>query len=514
MSLPSSQVWEIRTDTGLDTNGGGYDPVIGTSDYTYPTSSPISYTDLVIQATATNVSSAIRPFVAADVGNTLNVTGGTGFTVARYSVRSVAGGIATLDIACGTAASTGGAGKLGGALATLAIALSTTATSPTQGNTVWMRSNGTFHDLGGGVTMGFGNTVMGGAGFLLGYGTVRGDSGIPTLRQTLSLGTNNAITLSGNGYVLRGLIVDAQGTSGGSSSTVYSGNAYHKLERVKAINASGGGACLSTYTSTLYMCEVSGGFGQGILGNTQMYNCYIHDLPKQAVSLNQSGLMFRCIVANIGADAVGGDVPFMINCTVDNITGNGVKATNQASGISNWQMRGNIFSRCSGYGMLNSSGALVFAPTAMLDNNAFYSCTSGNRGNFGITYSNDVTLSAMPFVSAATGNYNINNAAGGGALLRGTSSLDTLGPTWSVPWNGFANAIDFGEYQHATPALGLTVTGTPPVLVWDADPRSTKYDVLGYLGAAYTVLIANTTATTYTDSSGAGYTSYSVVGVP
>ena len=482
--MPASQSWEIRTDTGSDLSGGGYDPAIGTSDYTYPTSSPIAYSDLVIAATTTNVSSAARAFVAADVGNTISVTAVTGFTAGRYSVRSVASGIATLDRAVGTAGSTAGTGTLGGALATLAATLSTTLTIPTQGNTLWVRQNGTFHDLAGGITLGFGSSAA--TAFLLGYGTVRGDSGIPTLKQTLSLGTSNAIVLNGNGYILRGLIVDAQGTSGGNSSPVYSGNSGHKIERVKAMNASGGGNCFNMYSATLFQCEGTGGFGGGVNnGNHVISFCYFHDLLKQAVALSQNGSMNRCLITNIGADAVSGDVPFVTNCTFDNITGNAVKSTNQGSGISNWQITRNIFSRCSGYGMLNISLPLIDPASVMLDGNAFYSCTSGNRGGFGVTYANDIALSASPFVNAAGADYRLNNTAGGGAAVRGASMpAALLGLTTPL-------VLDLGVYEHLSPPLGLTInaTGANPVLTWDADPRAAT----GY------VISRGTTATNKAD---------------
>ena len=187
MAQPSTSTWEIRTDTGSDLNGGGFDPAVPSpgTDYTYPTSSPIAYTDLVVQAASTNVSSAARPFALADVGNTLNLTSGTGFTAGRYSVRSVASGIATLDRAVGTAGSAAGIGTLGGALATLTAALSQALTIPTLGNTFWVRSNATFHDLGGGITLNLGSVNSGGAGFLLGYGTVRGDGGIPDRKSVV-----------------------------------------------------------------------------------------------------------------------------------------------------------------------------------------------------------------------------------------------------------------------------------------------------------------------------------------
>ncbi len=57
---------------------------------------------------ATKATSALHPFVAGDVGTTLNVLSGTGFTVQRVTILSEASGVATFDAPLGTAGSMGG----------------------------------------------------------------------------------------------------------------------------------------------------------------------------------------------------------------------------------------------------------------------------------------------------------------------------------------------------------------------------------------------------------------------
>lgn len=71
-----------------------------------------TYTDLVIQATNTQVTSVMRPFVASDVTLSLVVTGGTNFTVQTVTINSVSNGIATCSAALGTANATGGKGSV------------------------------------------------------------------------------------------------------------------------------------------------------------------------------------------------------------------------------------------------------------------------------------------------------------------------------------------------------------------------------------------------------------------
>jgi hypothetical protein len=69
------------------------------------------YVDLAIDAMdTTKVTSVSRPFTSADVGASLNFTGGSGFTVSGspHTVASVSGGAAVLSASAGTAGSTGG----------------------------------------------------------------------------------------------------------------------------------------------------------------------------------------------------------------------------------------------------------------------------------------------------------------------------------------------------------------------------------------------------------------------
>src|SRR5208337_3906362 len=97
------------------------------------------YTDLVIGATNTQLTSSGHPFTSAYVCNTINITGGTNFTTGWYQVLSVVAGVATMDRAVGTATSTGGTGNLGGSFATLGQAVSVQHTN----NTIWVKGTQT-----------------------------------------------------------------------------------------------------------------------------------------------------------------------------------------------------------------------------------------------------------------------------------------------------------------------------------------------------------------------------------
>src|SRR5687767_815464 len=97
MALHPGLVWETRT-TGHADNAGGF-------------SADQYLSDLVIGGVGSeaNVTSAIRPFVAGDVGRRLTILSGTGFTAGNYfTITAVVGVTATLSAAAGTASSTGG----------------------------------------------------------------------------------------------------------------------------------------------------------------------------------------------------------------------------------------------------------------------------------------------------------------------------------------------------------------------------------------------------------------------
>lgn len=71
----------------------------------------VEYFDLEIDAADnTKLTSVSFPFDASDVGKTLDITGGTGFTVQTVTISAVVSGVATCSAALGTVGSTDGTG--------------------------------------------------------------------------------------------------------------------------------------------------------------------------------------------------------------------------------------------------------------------------------------------------------------------------------------------------------------------------------------------------------------------
>jgi len=250
----ANMVYEMRANGSADNGGGFLNGGTGT-DYSQQDAAQVTYTDLVIDATTnTDVTSAATPFTSAHVGNVINITGGTGFTVGRYEVISVAGVIATLSSAVGTTSSTGGAGKLGGAIF---LWTDVFFEGLTAGNLIWVKADGT-HTFTEGLSVSKDGTSD---AYLqvLGYKTTRGDADlIESNRPDLSLGAyffdtdnyweiRNLYTL-GTGAINLGMdsygiiknckCVNTSGTSGRSAISIDA-----SAEAIECESSSSNGMC-------------------------------------------------------------------------------------------------------------------------------------------------------------------------------------------------------------------------------------------------------------------------------
>jgi hypothetical protein len=158
---------------------------------------------------------------------------------------------------------------------------------------------------------------------------------------------------------------------------------------------------LAFYDCVLKNC---GSHGYHSSHNNQTINFF----NTQIKNNNGDGIRFNTISMSPGNR--------MFNCIINNNTGHGLNATG-ASDLGP-VLYNNILSNNGGYAITLNS-----VPTKEMllqRNNVFYNNTSGSTNNITLDSSN-VTLTADPFVDAANGDFNLNNAAGGGAVLRSTS---------------------------------------------------------------------------------------------
>ena len=183
----------------------------------------------------------------------------------------------------------------------------------------------------------------------------------------------------------------------------------------------------ASYPNNLHFnrCEFAY-FSSTVLNNLSyeqnVCNCYFHDNASHCIG-NTSNVGAQYRVTNCVFDNNYGFIytfgplnSFFSGCIINN-TSNSLFGT--AYGGSYNLFIGNIFTNNSGTVHAN----VVQATSRFLDN-AFYNNTNIDS-TFGLNFG-AITLTADPFVSASTGDFNLNADAGGGATLRANNfSLNT-----------------------------------------------------------------------------------------
>ena len=166
-------------------------------DYTQADAAPFTNTNLASSNGTTNpcaVTSSGLTFGVNHVGNLIHITAGSNWTQGWYEIISVSGGAATLDRACGAAASlssgtfaVGGAISLGSATANQTDTNFFSGTHVAGGQRFFVKGNATFTLSSSGVTVGNGSSQL--PIIIEGYATTRGDSPTGSTRPIFDSGT-------------------------------------------------------------------------------------------------------------------------------------------------------------------------------------------------------------------------------------------------------------------------------------------------------------------------------------
>ena len=465
MALSVSTLWEVETG-GVDTNGGGFVPGSGGTDYTQQAAAQITVADAVANGTTT-LTSATAAFAAGHVGNLIYLAGGSGsLTATRRQVASVTNAT-TIVVDALVATGTGITLNLGGALLTLGE-LSSATRGMVAGNRAYVKS-GTYA-ISAAVT--FAQSVGNPNNAtvpteLVGYKTTRGDvafgvnaSSRPLI--TVNGSSFNALTFSSGGWEIRNLVVGA-GTANPAIAINLSGNYVNIANCAVTTYAQYGIYANQSYTS-VQSCEVTGGVTGATVGvysgqsSTSVVGCYVHDGAGSGVQAAGSGTVSHNVIANMtGATSDGIAVQTASQVFLNTIYSVGRHGCSVASAYhGSLSIKGNVFAKCGGYGMTNLAGAGVAARREW-DGNAYYSNTSGDRNNFDDTTVNPVNAAAPytnvldvlsgavtvnPFTNAAGGDFTLNGTANGGALLRGTGAFNAWPNLTQVGYR------DFGAIQH------------------------------------------------------------------
>lgn len=440
MAFNASTAWEVRT-TGSDSNGGGFNTSSTGTDFSQQNSPQVSYTDLVIGATTTQLTSVTHPFVAADVGNIINITGGTGFTVQRVQINSVSGVTATCDKTVGTAASIGGTGNLGGGLATVPTAFTLAAVA---GMVIWIKT-GTY-TLTASVSPSVNMAIIG-------YSITHGDN---IQAATITTSTNGIVLISvpaTQNFTLANLIF-----TNTASTKAIGINSNSNTASINMSNCSMDGFTTAVSFSVsaivmLYGCSFTNNTAIGVFcgvtagGIVIVDSCYFYANVTSGINVSyqtESVHITRSIFAG------GGKGIDLSNATTTRLHGIITACTiadNSSDGITMPQTWGASSSpgsflaivSCILYGNLGFGvNCDATSPAqSLLRNNGVGSNTSGNYR--AISSQNDATITATPFNGMT--DFSLNGVAGGGAVCRG------VGYPGAFPGGTTIGILDIGAVQ-------------------------------------------------------------------
>jgi hypothetical protein len=423
MAISANTVWEVRT-TGSDNNGGGFVAGASGTDYSQQDSAQYSGTDLMVDTvTNTKVTSASHSFVAADVGNILRITAGTGYTAGAYQIVSVASSAATLDRSPGATGITGGSYIVGGALASPGMASSFKVAN----NTIYIKS-GTYSISTTSFNVSGGKIYDNSGATWEGYGSTRGDLGTAPVLQAGVINISNLFEAAANTVIVRNLISDANNKAN-SGYCFYSGSGRVTLYKCVAKNwptGSSAGFYLVSNGGLLISCIATGGAsgsGGGFNINAAAVLIACESYSNACIgfnSISSGAVLIDCLsYSNTGASTDGFSI--LGNSCITNCVayGNGrdgfrITSTTAGTGLLNCIAEGN-----AGWGF---SGGGSTRPLVALFNCAGYNNTSGNVDTTNLTGTNSgfQTLTGSPFVATASNNFALNKTAGAGALCRAT----------------------------------------------------------------------------------------------
>jgi hypothetical protein len=280
--------------------------------------------------------------------------------------------------------------------------------------------------------------------------TLRGASGSTTIPRVKSQAGNNAFLLNstGDGWVFDNIQVDGsnqgvrgifnQNASGAIlvKDCIFNDWSFYGTSSCGIRSATDVVVTKCTFTDCYLGCFQTGTNSK--IFDSVFENCVIAistggitDYPMRSHISNNifsggdKGISFNS--ANDTRDLAWGftvDRNVFYGQTVSSFESNFTNSTKQSNPfLCHLVVKENVFAGGAGYAFSStrSIDAAGFS-ISVIDRNAWYDAgyTSGRNNFTSINSTNDITLTANPFVDAANGDFNLNNAAGGGAVLRST----------------------------------------------------------------------------------------------
>lgn len=431
--------WDVRT-TGSDTNGGAFDPGVGSPGTDESTSAGVAIT-ITLTGTTTGTGSPVFSATTHGPGNFVHIASGSGCTTGWFEILSQAAGTATFDHAMGTAANVC-VGTLGGSMAT---PTATVALMTVSGNTAWIQS-GTYT-----VTA---QIALPSAGFglatIAGYGSTHGDFGTAPLITTSTSGLQSIVLVnSGASWNLTNL--SWSNTTGGTRSIGFYQNVASVFTFIDKNTWDGFTTAIhNPYSNASFVTSITRNeiknctIGINVVSGFQLEGSYIHGCTTglQVSTTGNTRASVDHTVISGGTNSIvlnNGSQPtafFLTNSVLASPSGDAI-----SSGVTALHlfMTSSIIYGAGGFG-INATGNSLFMRGPGY--NAWGSNTSGNVSS-GAVYSTDLTGISNPFVSAT--NF---------ALAAGATALKASGFPGVFPGGLTTGYIDIGaaQSQAATPA--------------------------------------------------------------
>lgn len=442
MALAAATVLEVRTG-GSDNNGGGF--VTGTSgtDRSLQDAAHATLTVLsIIHTTTTQINVSLTDFTvsAADVGNLLQITGGTATAgVYQITTADVPNNRWTLDRSAGTAAQTV-VGAMGGAFASPGKACGVATVA---GQIVFVKYNATPYSITSATPNIAGGVLSVGLNVLVvGYDTTRTTNNTDTNRPTLTLNVASA-TMFTSAATLSSLVSGFICNGNSQTAARAVGTIIMYFHRCHFANFN----TVSANSHYFYFCSATTCSAMIMRGTCIACEAYANTATPFGAGDEYQSLVACISRGNTGASTDGFYAIYRnqtVGCTA---YGNGRDGFN-LSGASGYPgMMQNCVSVGNGRYGFNLSGGGLYT----FLNNAHYNNTSGGVNGSSNINIGTITLTADPFTNAAGGDLSLNNTAGGGAALR------ALGFPALFPAGLTANYLDIGAAQHQDSGGGSTI---------------------------------------------------------
>jgi hypothetical protein len=437
MAISQYTHFEIRT-TGNDNNGGGFFTGASGTDYSQQDAAQATLTTAsVVNATTTkiDVDSGDYTCTDADVGNLIQIHGGTA-TAGFYQITARSAQQWTLDRSVGTAGQTVVA-NMGGALASPGKAsfVNSTANGGAINLTFWIKSgtytltNSNYQTAGGPMQFPDNSYQV-----VEGYETTRGDMGEPPV---INAGSATNIYLInhtvGNQSLFRNLVLD------GNSQTGVNGF-YAVYFATRVTRCTGRNFDASDTNHAFRNCNLdsctSHDCGRGTEQVTRVLNHVAYNCVEGIYTFT-GATAINCLIYNctrgLRSNSTG-SVSTWHNITVDNCSEYGVQMT-----VYGWLVN-SIVSNCT-TGVTN-------AASSALDDVAYYNNTTDNDQTVGTFYEpaqRTIQLVNDPYTSRSTGDFTLNDTAGGGpeclVKLGADGSTKSLGALPQVTSGGGGGSV-------------------------------------------------------------------------